>query len=81
MEVRSNDEIGQASREFNNFIEKVRIAVNAAKSSSMENASVANQHSSTALEVGKRAEDTSMIVNDTNAMSKNIKDELSSSLE
>lgn len=80
MEVRSNDEIGQASREFNNFIEKVRIAVNAAKSSSMENASVANQLSSTALEVGKRAEDTSMIVNDTNAMSKNIKEELSASL-
>ena len=46
----------------------------------MENASVANQLSSTALEVGKRAKDTSMIVNDTNAMSKNIKDELSASL-
>lgn len=81
MEVRSGDEIGQASQEFNKFIEKVRMAVSTAKASSSENASVANELSSTAMEVGKRAENTSLIVNETNVMSKNIKDELSSSLE
>jgi len=81
MEVHSGDEIGQASKEFNKFIEKVRVAVSTAKASSSENASVANELSSTAMEVGKRAENTSMIVNETNVMSKNIKDELSYSLE
>ncbi len=80
MEVHSGDEIGQASGEFNKFIEKVRIAVSTAKASSVENASVSNELSSTALEVGKRAEETSSIVNDTNAMSRSIKDELSISL-
>ncbi|MBV5279202.1 MAG: methyl-accepting chemotaxis protein [Campylobacteraceae bacterium] len=81
MEIKSHDEIGQASMEFNKFIEKVRVAVSTAKSSSSENASVANELSSTALEVGKRAEDTSLIVTETNIMSKNIKDELTSSLQ
>lgn len=81
MEVKSGDEIGEASRAFNLFIDKVRNTVNMAKSSSNENASVANELSSTALEVGRRAEETSAIVMDTNKMSKNIKDELSLSLQ
>lgn len=81
MDVNSKDEIGQAGSEFNKFIEKVRIAVGTAKASSSENASVANELSSTALEVGRRAENTSMIVNETTLMSKTIKNELAISLE
>ena len=81
MEIKSGDEIGLASLAFNLFIDKVRTTVSMAKSSSSENASVANELSSTALEVGKRAEETSSIVNETNQMSRNIKDELSLSLQ
>jgi methyl-accepting chemotaxis protein len=81
MEIKSGDEIGLASLAFNLFIDKVRTTVSMAKSSSNENASVANELSSTALEVGRRAEETSLIVNDTNHMSRAIKEELSLSLQ
>jgi len=80
MDVLSGDEIGLASKAFNLFIDKVRHTVSMAKSSSNENASVANELTSTALEVGRRAEETSGIVNETNTMSRNIKEELSTSL-
>ena len=81
LEVKSGDEIGKVSQEFNHFIEKVRETVALAKMASTENASVANQLSSTAMQVGKRAENSSLIVLQTNEMAQNIKDELSSSLE
>lgn len=81
MEIKSGDEIGQTAKAFNLFIDKVRTTVTLAKSSSSENASVANELSSTALEVGKRAEETSSIVNETNQMSRNIKEELTLSLQ
>ena len=81
MEIKSGDEIGQASESFNRFIDKVRATVSLAKISSSENASVANELSSTALEVGKRAEETSLIVNETHQMSQNMKEELNISLQ
>jgi len=81
MEIKSGDEIGLTSIAFNLFIDKVRNTVSMAKSSSNENASVANELSSTALEVGRRAEETSLIVNATNHMSRTIKEELSLSLQ
>ena len=81
MEIKSGDEIGLASSAFNLFIDKVRNTVSMAKLSSNENASVANELSSTALEVGRRAEETSSIVNETNQMSRTIKEELSLSLQ
>lgn len=81
MDILSGDEIGLAAKAFNLFIDKVRNTVAMAKSASTENASVANELSSTALEVGKRAEETSSIVNETNTMSIHIKDELSLSLQ
>jgi len=81
LDVRSEDEIGKVAQEFNSFIEKVRDTVAMAKSASSENASVANQLSSTASEVGKRAENSSRMVEQTNGMAQNIKTELSTSLE
>jgi methyl-accepting chemotaxis protein len=81
LEVKSKDEIGQASQEVNNFINKVREIITIAKSSSNENASVANELSSTALEVGKMVEDTANIIDETNLMSQEIKNELEISVE
>ncbi len=80
IKVKSNDEIGQTSMQFNNFIDKVRDIISIAKSSSNENASVAGELSATALEVGKRAEATSTLMDETNSMSQSIKEELKSSL-
>jgi len=81
LDVKSGDEIGKVSHEFNRFIEKVRDTVALAKTASNENASVANELSSTAIEVGRRAQNSSLVVSQTNAMAQSIKDELSSSLE
>jgi methyl-accepting chemotaxis protein len=81
LDIKSQDEIGQSATQFNNFIDKVRDIISLAKSSGSENASVADELSSTAMSVGKLAENTATIVNDTNNMSQNIKNELSISLE
>lgn len=81
LDVRSGDEIGKVALEFNQFIEKVRDTVAMAKSASSENASVANELSSTATEVGRRAENSFRVVEQTNTMAQNIKAELTTSLE
>ena len=80
IDIKSNDEIGQTSSEFNRFIDRIRDLVVVAKSSSSENATVASELSSTSAQVGKRAEDTSLVMDETNMMSKKIKDELRISL-
>lgn len=81
LDVKTNDEIGQTSLAFNRFIDKVHETVSMAKASSSENASVANTLSQTALEVGKRAKNSSNLVNQTNTMSQNMKEELVLSLK
>lgn len=81
LDVSSNDEIGQTSKAFNQFIEKVRHTVAIAKSSSMQNNSLANQLSGTASEVEQRVESTSQIAQETNAMSKQMRDELDNSIK
>ncbi len=81
LDVSSNDEIGQTSKAFNQFIEKVRHTVAIAKSSSMQNNSLANQLSDTASEVEQRVESTSQIAQETNAMSKQMRDELDNSIK
>lgn len=80
LDVKTNDEIGQTSLAFNRFIDKVQQTVAMAKSSSSENASVANELSSTALEVGRRAQNSFELVSQTNAMSQKMKEELNASL-
>jgi methyl-accepting chemotaxis protein len=79
--VKTDDEIGQTALQFNNFIEKVRDIVSSAKSASNENATVADELSSTAHNVGKLAENTALVVDETNHMAQEIKSELTASLE
>ena len=79
--VESEDEVGRTAQKVNAFIAKVRDTVVAAKSASSENASVSNELSSTATQVGKRAEETSAIVSDATQMSQHTKRELVVSLE
>ena len=81
LEIKSKDEIGQASEQFNKFIRKVRDMTALAKSSSSENASVSSELSSTALEVGKMAESTANTISETNHMSEEINKELATSVQ
>ena len=80
IDINTEDEIGQVSRKFNIFIEKVRTSVELAKQSSLENVAIAEELNTTVSEVGKRAENSSMYVNQTNVVSKAIKEELVVSL-
>jgi methyl-accepting chemotaxis protein len=68
LEVKSEDEVGKASNEINNFIGKVQSTIDLAKTTSIENASIAHELSTTTLEVGKRVEDSTNIINDTTVL-------------
>lgn len=81
LEVKTRDEIGEASYEINNFIEKVRSTVSLAKETSSENASIAHELSATTLQVGKRVEDSTMIIHQATQMSQETKEEIVASVE
>lgn len=81
IDIKSEDEIGQTSGKFNIFIEKVRKTVEIAKKSSLENVAIAKELNDTAMQVGKRAENSSVYVNETNIMSQEMKKELCISLK
>jgi methyl-accepting chemotaxis protein len=80
LEIKNQDEIGGASKEINNFIAKVRSTIALAKDTSSENASIAHELSATTLQVGKRVEDSTHIINQTTQMSNAIKSEISTSV-
>ena len=81
LEINGNDEIAKASIEINHFIEKVRVMTEEAKHISSENSSIANQLSSTALEVGKMAENSTEATNEASAKSMEIKSNLEISVQ
>ena len=81
IETKNNDEIGGASKEINSFIDKVRSTIALAKTTSSENASIAHELSSTTLQVGKRVEDSTLIINQATTMSHTIKQEITGSVE
>lgn len=79
--IKNNDEIANASQEINKFIETMRQIIQQAKELSSENASVAHQLSVTTMQVGKRIENSTSIVNETTQSSKEIKDSISISIQ
>ena len=81
IESKNDDEIGEASKEINNFIEKVRSTIMLAKNTSSENASIAHELSTTTLQVGKRVEDSTLIIAQATTMSNGIKQEIIGSVE
>jgi methyl-accepting chemotaxis protein len=81
LDIHGNDEIAQASTEINNFIEKVRVMTQEAKQISNENASIANELSSTALEVGKLVENSTKATNEASSKSLQIKSNLEVSVQ
>lgn len=76
LEIRGNDEIASASIAINDFLEKVRILIQDAKSISNENASIAAELSNTSMQTGKRAENGSYIVNEISKKGSNTKSHL-----
>ena len=74
--VNSENEIGQASKGVNNFIEKVKDLVVNAKSLSNENSSVSNELSVTSLEVGKNVEKAVNALEDSTNRTKTITEDI-----
>jgi len=79
--VFGKDEIGTTANEFNDLVEKFRNIISLAKSSSGENASIANQLSSTSRIVGTSVENTSKTLDSTFKMSSELKEEIKNSIQ
>lgn len=60
--IKGDDEIAKISRYVNTFISQVQSMVKEAKDSSTENSSIAEELSQTSLQIGKKVEDESSIV-------------------
>ncbi|ULO01468.1 Cache sensor-containing MCP-domain signal transduction protein [Campylobacter sp. RM5004] len=63
LEVKGNDEIAQASKAINDFINKIRNLINEVKQISYENKTIAAELSSVSMQTGKRSEESFGIVN------------------
>ncbi len=81
LNLNSNDEIGLTAKAINKFIEKVRYIVADAKKSATENAAVSSELSSTAINIGKRAEEEMRIVASTCQEGEEMKSMLSFSIQ
>ena len=81
MHVNKNDEIGKILIQINNFISKTRDLVESAKVSSNENTTIAQQLSSSAIEVDKSTQKTMQIVVETTEKASTTKEEMFKSIE
>ncbi len=81
IDIHSNDELGQTSKEFNHFIDRIRDLVIVAKKSSTENSALALSLSETSSNVGARATEVSTLMGETNDMAHSIKQEINLSLD
>ena len=80
LQVKKHDEIGKILIQINNFISKTRELVQSAKTSSNENAAIAQQLSSTSIEVGKSAEKSMEIVSVTTKKANETKKDMIASI-
>ncbi len=81
LNIKSNDEIGLTAIAINKFIEKVRYIVADAKKSATENAAVSSELSSTAVNIGRRAEEEMRIVNATSQKGTEMRTMLATSID
>ncbi|MBN2964699.1 methyl-accepting chemotaxis protein [Sulfurospirillum sp. T05] len=76
-----HDEISEASKEVNRFIEKIRSIIALSKNLSSENSSVAHELSATSLEVGKRVEDSTTLILETTSVTKELGEDIKTSIQ
>jgi len=85
IETGSRDEINDTMQAVNTLLADIENAIKQAKNNAHENASVAEELSSTSLQIGKRAEEESTIVEQTtrsaNAVSREMNNASSESIE
>lgn len=81
IETIGNDEIAQMMQTVNTLLSHLREALDNAKRTAIENAAVAEELSSTSLQIGKRTEDAAKEVNETVQATKTVADILKTSEE
>ncbi len=79
--INGDNEITQANFKINKFIERIQNTLESIKTSSSETASVANELSTTALQVGKRVEEESHIIEGNVKSGEQVKVLINSSVE
>ena len=72
LKASGNDEISDVIHSVNKFIDATAVVVNKAKDSSVENASISQELSSTSKNVGERAMEASSLIEEVNEVSKKI---------
>jgi len=77
----SNDEISHVSGYINDFIAKVQDTIVQAKETSNENSSVSEELARTSLQIGKKAEEESVIVGEVSTQGKELQAVLANSIE
>ncbi len=76
----SGNEIGEASLEVNKFIERIQNTIDNVKSTSYETASIANELSSTSVQIGNRVEHQAKIITNVVEKSNNMKELIETSI-
>ncbi|MDQ7045567.1 MAG: methyl-accepting chemotaxis protein [Sulfurimonas sp.] len=81
IQVPNGDEIAEIAQNINEFIEKVRITVSKATTTSKENTDIAHTLSLASISMKSKADEESTIVHDVCIDGQNLQDILSSSIE
>ena len=80
LQTEGKDEISTVARYINSFIENVHATVESAKQTSNENASISNELSTTALNVGHNVENSVNMIEDASMQAKKIQNEILGSI-
>lgn len=81
LQVIGNDEIAIVSEHINSFIEKVQDTIVQAKQTGNENASVSEELARTSLQIGEKAQDESIIVEEVSSQGKELQSVLQLAIE
>ena len=81
LHIEGNNEIAKVAQYINDFIAKVQDTVVQAKSTSNENSSVAEELARTSLQIGKKAEQESVIVSEVSVQGKELQSILQNAID
>ncbi|WP_187648350.1 methyl-accepting chemotaxis protein [Nitrosophilus labii] len=81
IEIDTDDEIGIIAKSINQTMNSAKEVINQAKIAAQEDASIAAELSSTAMEIGKRAEEESTIVSSTTQKANYMKEPLENTVK
>ena len=76
LDLNTNDEVGVMAQHLNELIMALKDLIGGTKSSSIENASIAHELSTTSLSVGNKVEDSVVVVNEATTKAREVQSEI-----